>query len=200
MPRTIWKKFLESTPKDRKKQTPNAQAKLRHDIRKRAMQCIEDLILILEKMNNVSSKPERDFAKIFRDDTQYFELLKTLDWAWRESYNKTVKLADPENFRILYQAATEAGLGVYSEKMRYDRNHRLDIRRRLQRKSKADGVDYLAEVRQEILHRETLRHYGTKKNLVPCPKCGHEQEIMSYIDCPKCGYDGPVIGDLYDPS
>ena len=156
---------------------------MRHDIRKRAMQCIEDLILILEKMNNVSSKPEKDFAKIFEDDLKYFKLLKTLDRAWRESYNKTPKLANPENWRILRIAAMEADISIYpsihSEKAMADSAFRLDVMRKLQRKSEVTGIDYLKDVRKEIARGKMRYHYSRpRRNLVICVKCGHEQKAM----------------------
>lgn len=195
MPKIKWKEFLEGTTQ----LSPSAERKMRHDIRKKARQCIENLIFILESIHKVSSKPERDFAKILKDD-QYFRLVKTLGWAWRESYNHTVKLSNKENWKILRIAAMEAGLPVVSGKKDYDAGYRLDTMRRLKRKEKEDGVPYLEHVQRQILYSKEMRFYGKqRKRLAVCPQCGLEQESLNYIICSKCKFKGPVVGDLFNP-
>lgn len=161
MPKVTWKQFL----KGKVKLKLNTERTMRHAIRERAKQNMEDLIFILENIKNVSPNVQKDFAKIFHDDKQYFKLLKVLDVAWRQSYSGTVKLATEEAWNKLYNAAMEAGLGVYSSKRKYDRNHRLNLMKRLEQRQKETGIPYLENIGKEIACRKTRKHFIEREHL-----------------------------------
>lgn len=159
---------------------------------------MKDLAFILKHIENISKRPERDFAKIFEDEKQYYTLIGTLHWAFRESYKAAEKLAAEESWNFLRIVATDAGLGIPSEKKMFDREYRLDLMHRLFRKEKADGKPYREQLRLQILREKmSKRLVEDRQKLVTCPKCGLKQEPIKSVTCPKCGHKGPVIGNLY---
>ena len=192
MPRTLWKTAWKGIE-------PSIKYKRRHDLRKRAQKAMEDLILILEMIKNPEvseNHPEHDYAKIFQKDKLFFKMLDVCNEAYKISYKSKEKLANEENWRFLREAALRAGIFV-SEKEMFKPDQRLALAKKLERKGKRTGIDYM-----EQLNRELWMEQFKPKNrwTVSCPRCSLEQFPTVSIDpCPKCGFEGPVMPDLYTP-
>ncbi len=195
LPEVNWRKYLAGKHRPRSRAT---ERKLRFDIRKRAQQCMANLTLILGSIPKISDKPEKDFAKIFKDENEYYSLINSLQLTFRESYRVKEKLAAEEHWDILRRLAMEIGLGVHSKRKMFDRDYRLNLMNRLKRKEKRDDKPYTEMLWREVTRAKERKQSGRKRRLVFCPRCKLEQQPDIRISCPKCGFSGPVIGDLYE--
>ena len=87
MPKVLWKRYMKDPDefrkiidkelgdkgeRERREIRFSRERKLRFEARKHAKRCIEDLVFIVENMGNVSDTPEKEFARIFTDNSDAF--------------------------------------------------------------------------------------------------------------------------------
>jgi len=186
-------------PSDRKK--GNKERKRRYDCRKRAKQAMKDLVDNLERIQEISRHPEREFARIFSDEDLYFGMIKICHSAYEKSYESNLKLFDPKNLKAIQFECWAAGL-FPSAKQLSDRHFRETILRKLAAREVEPGYSYLQRLRNRILDQslkdQMLPLQKARREHVACPKCGLEQApVENYVMCQKCGFQGAIIGNLY---
>ncbi len=201
MPKVLWNEITKDNQifKTASFLTKGVKRKRRHDLRERAKQYIKALTFIIKKIEKNSPKPENEFAIIFKNEKDYFTLLKNLRWAYELSYKAPIKLAAEEAWTEIQIAAIHSGLKPPKDKDMFDQKFRLNLVKKLRNKEIVDGKPYLKNVRQLLLHaKQRNQQIKFRKKRTECPNCGLNQFITSYIICDKCKFQGRVIGNLYE--
>jgi len=122
-----WRSYLKGEKDAFKSLDANARAQLLFKIRKRAMQCFEDLILIFQGMHNITKNPDRQFLKIINDlearlcYTEFKRELYKVDMLAR--FYKS-GLSNPPSIPVLATLLEEAGI-EYDLHRLYDKDYRL---------------------------------------------------------------------------
>lgn len=116
---------IELGHKQKKKGTEEDRAEWRRrqtlcTLRPRAQKAIETLTESLEEIRKVSKHPERDYARIFKDDTCYLAMVTVCCSA------RTQGLKWDLTRGYLQNALISAGLGYYSKRKLSDENVRAE--------------------------------------------------------------------------
>ena len=168
-------------------------------LRKRTIKHMNDLVSVIGNIRQGSSHPERDFARVFKDESVYSKMLDTLHVAFMESFKYEMKLVTLEHKQAIRYACVLADLKPPSDKQLRDRHYRARIQRSLEAKKRADGKSWFEVFRQELLvdKLKKVHEKHVVEETVICLECGLEQKpVENYVIC-KCGFQGPVIGNLY---
>jgi hypothetical protein len=161
---------------------------------------MQDLVSIIKEIRQVSNHPEREFTRIFEDESVYSRMLETLHVAFMEIFNYKTKLVTPEYKEAIRHTCISAGLKVPSNKQLSDRHYRARLLESLERKKRKDGTSYFDFLRQLVLIQKLEEVYQKHavEETVTCSKCGLKQKpVKNYIMCGRCGWQGAVIGNLY---
>jgi hypothetical protein len=147
MPDTKWKQFMEDPKKFSERQRlkfkdrykdlnrqyqeereQNREKRMRCDIRKRARACIEHLVFIVSHMRNVSSAPEKEFARIFTDDTE--DAFSLIGKARLDGLFGTPSIGDGQAFQ-LYGALNVARIESDLLRLQRDPEYRKEMHLKL---------------------------------------------------------------------
>jgi len=167
MPNTKWRDWLKIERKPRarvKKNKPKfvrpetkkerqmrmRERKMRFEIRRIAQRAMEDLILIMTKLHEVSDYPERDYARIFRDGVQYAHMVEACSHAYDLSLEGRLGLYTKENLDIFRDALSRAGLGYHGKGQLATLRARMRAVEELKQKEAKDGIPYFKELVAEI--------------------------------------------------
>jgi hypothetical protein len=142
------------------------ECKMLFDIRERAVEIMKDLTFILENLPNVSEYPENDYAKIFRDEKLYINMIKASRSAFNESFKSRSKFFSPEHRDALMLACARADIDVSGERKLADRHFRAEIWDQLKERSES-GKNYFQEARQQIMSNKDYRLLETSIKNVP---------------------------------
>lgn len=149
MPKVTWKAFLQG----KRKLKPGAERNMLYEIRKRAQENMQELTDIISGIRNVSKHPEREYARIFKDEKVYHEMRAVLYQAYFESYRSTLKLYLPENLDAITIACARAGIPLQSKKQLADRHIREKVLNRLKQEKRDDGMSWSAWMQEYLLEK-----------------------------------------------
>jgi len=164
MPKTEWRDRIQkgNTPtarpkffktkeeekqwKEREKKRTQLKRWYRSEYRAIAQRAIKDLTLIMVRLRKVSDHPERDYAMIFGDGTQYVDMVDACSRAYDISLQGRLRLWTKENIDILRDALSRAGLGYLRRGQLVTLEARQEAIEKLKRKEVEDGILYFKEL------------------------------------------------------
>lgn len=168
MPKAKWRKWLtnkeqpintpyfspnekerESKWKEEERKRVQRKLKMLHDIRKRAICDMQELIFILKNLPNASKDIESDYARIFSQEKDYVNLIVESRRAFYESFKSKRKVFAKENLEALLLACSVSGITVRGERALADRHYRAELWEKI-RKANKNGNPF-AEAYRDII-------------------------------------------------
>lgn len=128
MRKSKWRKYLNGK-RSVKELSQVEQAQLAFKVRKRAIQCLEDLILIFEGMHRISRNPDKQFHKILYKDNLLPRFWKEFHLARQLAFDKSIT---PISLSRLMVKLTLKGIPYDVKRLIEDKNYRVDKRSELQ--------------------------------------------------------------------